>query len=113
MSSFSDLQFTQIILAILGSAAVVGGAIYAVFRKTWCSGKDKGVESANVENRIKFLEEAHSKVDSELELLKQDIQNYRSKTEEKLDEIKDNQSELKSDVSYIKGIIKAKLDPDS
>lgn len=94
----TDYQFWQTIAIICGVIIAVCTAIYAAIRTIYCKGKGDN----NQENRIKFLEDAHSKTVSELATLKQDIAEYRSKTEERLDEIKDNQAAMKTDIEVTK-----------
>lgn len=109
MTEFSDLQVTQIILAILVSAAAVGAAIYGVFRKTYCRGKDKGTEDSNHANEITELNNKYNALSDRLDSLETNIQVYRSKTEQKLEEITKNQTELKSDLADIKGYLEGKF----
>lgn len=103
MTSATEFQFWQTIGIAVGVISGIGATIYGIFRKVYC----KGIGDNNQENRIKFLEDANTKVVSELETLKQDILNYRSKTEGRLDEIRDNQALMKTDIEVTKTNIQA------
>lgn len=109
MNYFSDLQFSQVILSILVSAGIIGGILYGVFRKTYCQGKDRGESDTNHNNEIENLKNKYNDLEEKYNLLTLDIQTYRTKTEEKLDEITSNQTELKSDLADIKGYLEGKF----
>lgn len=102
MASESDyLQFWQTLGIASGVVIAIATAIYGIVRKIYCKGKDDRA----VQDKINYLEKRLEDQASELSELKEDIVVYRQEQKKINETILENQSEIKSDLSYIKGKI--------
>ena len=89
-------------IAIIGTTIVaVSGFLYKSLIYLYCRGKN----TQRNNDEIKDLRTRLGYVETELDNLQTDISKYRVEEAKKLDDIKTNQSEMKTDIAVIKSIL--------
>ncbi len=97
-----DVQYWGGLGIIIGSIIATGTIIFKSLKYLYCRGKD----DQNNFDDIKDLRTRLDYVETELNNLQIDISKYRSEEAKKLDDIKNNQAEMKTDIAVIKTILK-------
>lgn len=98
----SDISYWGQIAIIYGSIITACTIIYKSLKYLYCKGKN----DQNSIDDIKDLRTRLEYVENELGNLQIDISKYRIEEAKKLDDIKNNQAEIKTDMAVIKTILK-------
>lgn len=97
----SDISYWGGIAVITGAFVATITIIHKSLKYLYCKGK----EDQNNTDDIKDLRTRLEYVETELTNLQVDISKYRTEEAKKLDDIKSNQAEMKTDIAVIKTIL--------